>query len=146
MFWHFIAWINCSSDLKTFSNSSALNSKCFSQSLKKIQVSSLVFSFCVFTSSFVQSRNCYLFLWKNQLTLQNLIAGAKPSCQQLSNSLSSPTKKNIFLSNWVKKMKSLITIIFLTPDTFWNRNVKILIALSICSWFVSHPANVAVFF
>ena len=31
-------------------------------------------------------------LVKKKLTLQNLIAGAKPSCQQLSNSLSSPTK------------------------------------------------------
>ena len=35
-------------------------------------------------------------LVKKKLKLQNLIAGAKPSCQQLSNSLSSPTKKKIF--------------------------------------------------
>ena len=35
-------------------------------------------------------------LVKKKLTLQNLIAGAKPSCQQLSNSLSSPTKKKDF--------------------------------------------------
>ena len=42
-------------------------------------------------------------LVKKKLTLQNLIAGAKPSCQQLSNSLGSPTKKKNFCQIELKK-------------------------------------------
>ena len=39
---------------------------------------------------------------KTQLTSKNLIAGAKPSCQQLSNLLSSTTKKNNFCQTELK--------------------------------------------
>ena len=59
-----------------------------------------------------------------QLTSQNLIAGAKPSWQQLSNSLSSPTKKaSIGLISLISKSKSKFSDSIFSSDSWRDCSV-----------------------
>ena len=70
---------------------------------------------------------------KNQLSLQNLIAGAKPSCQQLSNSLSSPTKIKNFCQIELKKWNHFLRVVLSFAQTL-NPKFIILVGKKSTTW------------